>query len=856
MSVQNGQRANENTFNNSFLDKNKDTETTNNIALKDPTKGADVESAQESINKLYDTIGTTELDANAKIYTTNNFITDGENRKQAVEALDAGLKITDDKANTNAGNLVTHEANYLAHKEVDTLTNLGTWASTAPNGAQAFATDTKQAYQAIDGSLEPIGGSGLSYMGTWDADTNTPALPTGTENSGEFYKVSVAGTQDLGNGAETFAVGDWAIYSDGYGYERLDAGDSVLSVNGYNGTVVLDADDIAETTTRFYDVKNNRDATTNPDAANDNTEGYSIGSTWFNKTTGNKYILKDATTGAAVWTPIGGSAGLKSLWGLIEWANIDEATVTEIGGGSYFEAGSGGGLDGSSGISLLMSTDGDGVEFEKEMPKAAKYAGYNVTTLSYRLAGTEIVKLEVLDWNDVVLNSIDLQPTIDSGIGPFKTVKIDYSFPNEFTSDYTVKFRFTRPVGAGNILGVNFIQSDYDPRATGEYMESQALYIETTEATFGSTNTGVLSVSDLLSSGEGLLDEVTTASDGTYLEAKKRVSVNISAGFICSTNGATAYITLNDTALTASVHAVGDYIGKSTVYSGAPYGELNANIEMNAGDKLRIQRGTAVAYTFDALTITATANHRTITQEVESVDRNRNFVTIDMSNGHILNSMGGVKSNFETNDGLTTALTVTGAVTLNYSTMGATVPPAITTGNGYTTGERMNRLVNFREDDITKDEVYLRNMQSDGVSLRGNIVTIFIEKVFPDRANLKESVNITLNDIRPDGQEYPVFGEIIHVGGQRFQVMQRWYKVTASEVLSAVDVGLVVLNSDADEPVYGEIYFNRNTNNGGSLGHSQMIYKPPTGSLEYATNQYGILEKIKPFYYYDPDKPL
>ncbi|PZF98255.1 hypothetical protein [Micromonospora deserti] len=54
--------------------------------------------------------------------------------------------------------------------------------------------------------------AGLNYHGNWDASTNTPTLANGTGTAGDFYRVSVAGTQDLGAGPIVFEVGDHVIY--------------------------------------------------------------------------------------------------------------------------------------------------------------------------------------------------------------------------------------------------------------------------------------------------------------------------------------------------------------------------------------------------------------------------------------------------------------------------------------------------------------------------------------------------------------------------------------------------------------------------------------------------------------------
>lgn len=80
--------------------------------------------------------------------------------------------------------------------------------------------------------------SGLDYLGTWNAATNTPALTNGTGTAGDFYKVSTAGSHDFGAGAIAFNVGDWVIYEGGI-WQQVGSHEAVASVNGKTGTVVL-----------------------------------------------------------------------------------------------------------------------------------------------------------------------------------------------------------------------------------------------------------------------------------------------------------------------------------------------------------------------------------------------------------------------------------------------------------------------------------------------------------------------------------------------------------------------------------------------------------------------------------------
>jgi hypothetical protein len=64
----------------------------------------------------------------------------------------------------------------------------------------------------------------MEYKGAWNASTNTPTLANGSGSPGDFYEVSVAGTQNLGAGNITFSVGDHVILNPSLVYEQIPAG--------------------------------------------------------------------------------------------------------------------------------------------------------------------------------------------------------------------------------------------------------------------------------------------------------------------------------------------------------------------------------------------------------------------------------------------------------------------------------------------------------------------------------------------------------------------------------------------------------------------------------------------------------
>jgi hypothetical protein len=128
------------------------------------------------------------------------------------------------------------------------ITGLGT-ASTKDAGA-ALGVATLDAGGKVPVSELPAAVLGaLSYQGTWDASTNTPTLTSSVGTKGYYYVVSVAGNTNL-NGITDWLVGDWAVYN-GSIWQKVDNTETVTSVNGQTGAVVLTASSVgAVPTTR------------------------------------------------------------------------------------------------------------------------------------------------------------------------------------------------------------------------------------------------------------------------------------------------------------------------------------------------------------------------------------------------------------------------------------------------------------------------------------------------------------------------------------------------------------------------------------------------------------------------------
>jgi hypothetical protein len=129
------------------------------------------------------------------------------------------------------------------------ITGLGT-ASTR-NAGSANGVATLDAGGKVPVSELPAAVLGaLSYQGTWNASTNTPTLTSSTGTKGYYYVVSVAGNTNL-DGITDWLVGDWAVYN-GTVWQKVDNTETVTSVNGQTGAVILTTTNIAEGTNLYY----------------------------------------------------------------------------------------------------------------------------------------------------------------------------------------------------------------------------------------------------------------------------------------------------------------------------------------------------------------------------------------------------------------------------------------------------------------------------------------------------------------------------------------------------------------------------------------------------------------------------
>jgi len=87
------------------------------------------------------------------------------------------------------------------------------------------------------------------YIGVWNAETNSPAIasgtsPGGTNPVGSYYVVDVAGSTEI-DGVSTWNIGDWIVW-DGTKWDKLDGqANPVSAFNGRQGAINLLNTDVA-----------------------------------------------------------------------------------------------------------------------------------------------------------------------------------------------------------------------------------------------------------------------------------------------------------------------------------------------------------------------------------------------------------------------------------------------------------------------------------------------------------------------------------------------------------------------------------------------------------------------------------
>ena len=192
--VLNGMIANQTTFNTAFVSRTAATTSTAAIVSLINTaiaSGASVNNVQALLNKLIEGIGTTgETDADINNYASNNYVIDGQSRKEAIEALDTQLGLTQADLDIAENAIAVAEIDILAlMDEVDLINN----ADSTFGGNKTFSNDV-----VVNGNMTVNGTTTTINSSTVDSvDPNVTINKTGNDvtSEGAGFTVDRTGTK-------------------------------------------------------------------------------------------------------------------------------------------------------------------------------------------------------------------------------------------------------------------------------------------------------------------------------------------------------------------------------------------------------------------------------------------------------------------------------------------------------------------------------------------------------------------------------------------------------------------------------------------------------------------------------------
>lgn len=213
MSVSNGQAASSSTFNNAFMSRTANTSTTGVVDLNNTTdvnSGSQVTNAQRAINELFDADGTAGIgDANRKQYSSNNYVVDGDSRKEAIQRLDqAAGDLETNKLDKLINNPETINNNEATPTDIATLVFTGAdYTSAIVNYEirRVTASGSKIAVGRLFVYRQPDTGTWVLEVGDWVGQE--PTAPggvtftidqTGADATVQYTSDNLAGTGYVG----------------------------------------------------------------------------------------------------------------------------------------------------------------------------------------------------------------------------------------------------------------------------------------------------------------------------------------------------------------------------------------------------------------------------------------------------------------------------------------------------------------------------------------------------------------------------------------------------------------------------------------------------------------------------------
>ena len=367
--------------------------------------------------------------------------------------------------------------------------------------------------------------------------------------------------------------------------------------------------------------KNNFSATSTPVATDDSTQGYAVGSFWYNTQTQKLYVLTNSTASSAVWAEI----SLASSTGVLTNVDIDSGTIdgTSIGA-STPSTGSFTSLA-ASGTSTLATVDINGGAIDGTTIGATTTASGAFTTIN----ASALATLPVVDIDNGTIDNTVIganTPELITGT----TITANTGFSGNLTGNVTGNL-------TGNVTG----------DVTGNISSSGTSTFATVDINGGNIDGTIIGAN---TTAAGSFTTVSTSGQATL------TSVDINGGLIDGVviGGSTANA-VTGTTITANTGFVGGLTGDVTGnITGNVTGNTTGNLTGNVSGNVTASTGTT---TLNNLVVNGTADF-TSTQLDNLLDptSNQQAATKKYVDDEISSLVGGAGAALDTLGEIATAL--------------------------------------------------------------------------------------------------------------------------------------------------------------------------------------------------------
>jgi hypothetical protein len=217
-SVSNGEPGDDVNFNSSFVSREVDDSKAAKLDLTDAGSSTVSDTQKNIVDEATWSGRILNGVSGVPVWVSNLIGSIADNVRQRVEAIQAAVETNQTDIGTNATDIGTNATNIGLNTSdiADLRTTTGTSDGDTDMGVYSGAIISDNISQAaINQELEtaienvPLP---LTFKGTWDANTNAPALASGVGTNGDVYIVSVSGATNL-DGITDWVITDWAVFN-------------------------------------------------------------------------------------------------------------------------------------------------------------------------------------------------------------------------------------------------------------------------------------------------------------------------------------------------------------------------------------------------------------------------------------------------------------------------------------------------------------------------------------------------------------------------------------------------------------------------------------------------------------------